>query len=230
MELGTHLDDGVLVITMDDGAKNALDVDGFAMLTGAFEDAGADATAIVLAGREGIFSAGLDIKFLARATKDELHELLVVFGECLMRIWTEPRPVVAAATGHAIAAGTMLAMACDHAIAADGDFRWGLTETRIDFVMPGFGLALARANVRSDRVEDLILPGAIIDPATAVEVGYADELAVPDQVVERALAHARSLAELPAGAYAGTKRRLREAAARSVRADLDEDITALLSR
>jgi enoyl-CoA hydratase len=223
-------DDGVLTLTLDDGKKNAFDVAAFDALHTAFDEAGSDARAIVLAGRDGVFSAGLDIKVLATRERAAIHELLVRFGSTLMRVWTEPRPTVAAATGHAIAGGTMFAMACDHAVAAEGEFAWGLTETRIDFEMPHFGLAVARANLRTDRLEDLLLPGAQIDAAAAVEAGYADELAPADEVVARAQEHAATLAALPAGAYAGTKSRLRGMAAEAVRAGLEDDIEALLAR
>lgn len=221
-------EDGVLTLTMDDGKKNALDPAAFAAITAAFDGAG-DARAIVLAGREDIFSAGLDVKFMASAGRDGVHELLTAFGRTLMRVWLEPRPTVAACTGHALAAGTMLAMACDHAVAAAGPHWWGLTETRIDFEMPHFGIALARHNVRADRLEDLILPGAQIPAEEAVAVGYADELAEPGDVVTRARTKATELAALPPDAYAGTKRRLRGMSAEAVLTGLEDDIKALLA-
>lgn len=228
MEIHRDLgDDGVLLLTLDDGKKNALDQGVFEDLTAAFDDSG-DARAIVIAGREGILTAGLNVKVIAAATRDDMHDLLVAFGRTLMRIWTEPRPTVCAATGHAVAAGTMLAMACDHAVAADGEFWWGLTETRINFQMPHFGIALARHNVRGDRIDDLILPGAQVTAATAVDVGFADELAPEDEVVTRARVKAAALAELPPGAYAGTKQRLRGMAADAVMHGLEDDIEALL--
>lgn len=220
-------DDGVVTLTLDDGAKNALDTPAFQAIDAAF-DGCADATAIVLAGREGILSAGLNIKAMAAMDQAGLEELLVAFGRTMMRMWLEPRPTVCAATGHAVAGGTMLAMACDHAVAAEGAFKWGLTETQIDFQMPLFGLALAKANLRNDRLEDLILPGAAIDAAAAVEAGYADELVPPDQVVARAQAKASELAQLPRGAYAGTKRRLRADAAERVLNELEADVASLV--
>lgn len=228
MELRRDTTDGVLTVTMDDGNKNALGVEAFESLIEVFDGADDDVDAIVLAGREGIFSAGLDVKFMAAASREDMQRLLVSFGRCLMRLWTEPRPTVCAATGHAVAAGTMLSMCCDHSVAAEGDHKWGLTETRIDFELPRFGIALARHNVRADRLEDLLLPGRIVDAAAAVEAGFADELAPADEVVERAVAHATELAELPAGAYAGTKARLRAADADTVLAGLEGDIEDLL--
>lgn len=230
MEITRSLsDDGVLTLTMDDGKKNALDTDAFRAIEAGFDGAGDDVRAIVLAGNDEIFSAGLNVKFMASAGRTGVQDLLVAFGRTLMRVWLEPRPTVAACTGHALAAGTMFAMACDHAVAADGPFWWGLTETRINFEMPHFGLALARHNVRNDRIDDLILPGAQITAADAVEVGYADVLAPKAEVVARAQAKAAELAELPPAAYAGTKRRLRGMAADAVLNGLEDDITALLA-
>jgi enoyl-CoA hydratase len=217
--------DGVLTVTMDDGDKNAFTPQAFEGLIAALDEE-TDAKAVVLTGREGILTAGLNVKWMAANGRDGVEHLLVLFGRCLVRWWTDPRPTVCAATGHAIAAGTMFGMACDHTIAAEGGY-WGLTETRIDFEIPEFGIALARHNLRADRLEDLLLPGARVDAPTAVEVGYADELAAPEDVLTRARTHAAELAALPARAYAGTKHRLRGADAEAVLANLDADIAAL---
>jgi enoyl-CoA hydratase len=227
MPITTRSHDGILTVTLDDGAKNALDIDTFEGLIAAFDGADDDVDAIVVAGREGILTAGLNIKWMAAAGRGDIQRLLTTFGRAMIRIWTEPRPTVCAATGHAVAAGTMLAMACDHAVAAEGEFAWGLTETRIDFELPEFGILLARHNVGADHLEDLLLPGRRVDAATAVGVGFADELAPSDEVVDRATAVARELAELPARAYAGTKHRLRGDDAATVLGRLQDDITAL---
>lgn len=220
-------DDGLVTLTLDDGKLNALDVDVFREIDEAVSGA-AEAPAVVLAGREGVFTAGLNTKMLPELDAAGFTELLSVFGRTMMRLWTHPAPLVAACTGHAIAAGTMLAMVCDQAVAAEGDYRWGLTETRIGFVLPDFAIALARGNVRADRVDDLLVPGAMVGPTVAVEVGFADELAPPAEVVGRAQEKARELMELPKAAYAQQKRRLRGEVADRVLADLDADIAGLV--
>jgi enoyl-CoA hydratase len=217
--------DGVLIVTMDDGDKNALTPEAFDGLIAAI-DSDDEARAVVLTGRDGIFTAGLNVKWMAANGRDGVAHLLSRFGTCIMRWWTDPRPTVCAATGHAIAAGTMLAMACDHAVAADGGW-WGLMETQIDFEIPAFGIELARANVRADRLEDLLLPGARVDAATAVEAGFADQIAAPGAVLDAALTRAGELIELPARAYGGTKQRLRGEAAERVLAGLAIDVRRL---
>lgn len=220
-------EDGVTTLTMDDGKVNAFDADFFARLDSALDEC-ADDAAVVIAGRPGMFSAGLNTKTMATLDTDGLTEMLTQFGRTLLRVWLEPRPVVAAVTGHAIAGGTILAMACDHAVAAEGEFGWGLTETTIGFPLPRWIIALARGNVRADRLDDLLLPGRMVDPATAIEVGFADEVQSPDRVVETAVAHARLLAGLPRSTYAETKRRLRHDVAAAALADLEEDTRSAL--
>lgn len=217
-------DDGVLTVTLDDGAKNVLVPEVFDHLLDVLDDP--TPTAIVLAGRDGIFTAGLDLRWMEANGREGVERLLLGFGRCLLRLWTDPRPTVCAATGHAIAAGTLLAMACDHTVAAEGGW-WGLTETRIDLELPCFAIELARANVRRDRLEDLLLPGERVDAATAVEVGFADELAADDEVVDRAHERARDLASLPTRAYAGTKRRLRADVAARLLDGLEHDVAAV---
>ena len=216
----------VAVLTLDDGKLNALNAQVFRELAAAVEEA-SESSALVITGREGMFTAGLNTKELAQLDADGLMELLDVFGRTVMQLWSHPRPVVAACTGHAIAAGTMLAMAADHAVAADGDFKWGLTETQIGFPLPHFAIELSRHNLRSDRLEDLLLPGTVVDPATAVEVGFADELAEPGEVWTRAITRARELGSLPAAAYATTKRRLRGATIQEVLEGLSHDVQAI---
>lgn len=230
MDIRTEVSDGIATLTLDDGRANAMDLAFFAALDEAFDEC-ADADAVVLCGREGMFSAGLNTKILADLDSDGLTELLVIFGRTMLRVWEEPRPVVAAATGHAIAGGTVLAMTCDHAVAAAGDFRWGLTETTIGFPMPKWVVAIAQGNVRRDRLDDLVLPGRLLDAAGAVEVGFADEIVPPIQVVDRAMQRAEELAALPRKPYAYTKMVLRGPAISAVREDLEDDVaTAMAAR
>lgn len=219
----TRTTDGpVATITLDDGKVNALDAGVFAAIDAALDES-ADDGAVVIAGRPGVLSAGLNTRIMADMGTDELSDLLVAFGRTMLRLWCEPRPVVVAATGHAVAGGTILAMAADHAVAADGEFAWGLTETTIGFPLPGWIIALARANVAAHHVERLLLPGRIVDPPGAVEVGFADEVVAPDEVLAVAAQRAADLAQLPARAYTETKRRLRAPTAEATLADLVED-------
>lgn len=228
MAITRAVDGGIATLTMDDGKVNAFDLTFFDELDARLDEC-ADDDAIVITGRAGMFSAGLNMKVMASAGDEEIAHLLTRFGEVMFRIWLEPRPVVAAVTGHAIAGGTILSMVCDHAVGADGDFRWGLTETTINFPLPDWIIAIARGNVRGDRLDDLLLPGQMVSPSEAAAVGFVDVVVPADAVRDEALARARELAQLPRATYAETKRRLRKPAVDAVFADMTEDLRRLLA-
>jgi len=135
---------------------------------------------------------------------------------------------VVAATGHAIAAGTLLALAGDHIVAADGGV-WGLNETTNGMEVPRAGLDLAAARLAPRDLDTLVVPGERIDAARAVAVGMADVLCAPSEVMLRANERLAQLAALPSFAYAGNKRRLRERTAQNALAELDDDITELVT-
>jgi enoyl-CoA hydratase len=218
--------DGVLEVVLDDGGPNVLRPEVCDALTDALVTHG-DAP-VLLRGRDGMFSAGLDLRWMVANPPSGIGVLLRACGRMLMALWMHPRPVVAAATGHAIAAGTMLAMTADHVVAAEGG-AWGLNETTNGMEIPRFGIDLATSRLAPRDLDVLLIPGERIDAARAVEVGMADVLCAPSEVVERAEERLATLAALPAAAYAGNKRRLRAARAERVLTELDGDIDLIVA-
>jgi enoyl-CoA hydratase len=217
--------DGVLEVVLDDGGPNVLRPDVLDALREAF--LAHPEAPVLLRGREGMFSAGLDLRWMVAHSPEEIGGLLRACGRALMTVWTHPRPVVAAATGHAIAAGTMLAMSCDHVVAAEGG-AWGLNETTNGMEIPRFGIDLAAARLGPRDLDALLIPGERIDAARAAAVGMADVLCAPADVLPRAEARLSELAALPAAAYAGNKLRLRGRSAERVLEELDADVASLV--
>src|SRR5262245_60811917 len=113
--------DGMAEIVLDDGKVNAMAAAFFLELNAALDRVeGDDNRALVVVGRPGCLSAGLNVKLLPTLPPDDLVRTLLAFGRTLLRVWTLPLPTVAAVTGHAIAGGALLAFACDRRFIADG--------------------------------------------------------------------------------------------------------------
>ena len=217
-------DDGVLDVLLDDTGPNALRPEVCRELSGALE--AHPSAPVLLRGRDGMFSAGLDLRWMIANPPEEIGVLLRACGQMLMAVWTHPRPVVVAATGHAIAAGTMLAMSGDHVVAAEGG-AWGLNETANGMVIPRFGITLAAGRLAPRDLDGLLVAGERLDAARAVEVGMADVLAQPDEVLAHAEERLAQLAALPPDAYAANKARIRTDRAAQVLAGLDGDVDEL---
>ena len=167
------------------------------------------AGAVVISGRPGVFSAGLDLPVLLELAPDELRAFWSGLFGLLEDLARSPVPVVAAMTGHSAAGGSILALFCDYRIMARGAFRIGLNEVQAGLVVPGvIRGALARL-VGPYRAERHLLAGELVDPERAAGIGLVDELAEPDAVTGRALAWCRRHLALPAHAFAENRRLLR---------------------
>jgi len=221
------IDDGVAVLRLDDGKANAVSHRLVEQLHAALDAAAADATAVAIVGREGRFSAGFDLSVMTQGA-DATRDLVRAGGELLMRLFTHPQPTVAAVTGHALAAGALVCLACDTRLGAAGvPAKIGLNETAIGMGLPWYGVRLGEARLSVRHRQRAVLQAEIYDMPGAVDAGYLDEL-VDGDVAAAAVQRARQLGQLPASAYTFTKRRLRQAVADEVLAGLDADMAQMV--
>ncbi len=223
--------DGVATLTLDDGKRNAMNFAWFDAFDGALTEVeqDEDAKVLLVAGREGTFSAGLDLKLLPTLDGEGLARLITQFARVMHRVWLFPKPVVAACTGHALGGGTILSMCCDHAVAADGDAKWGLNELQVGIPVPTWIVAIARGNVSPRDLDRLVLRGAVVGANEAVEVGFADELAPADEVFDVARSAAEARVALSNPAFTATKRFLREPLSGPALDGLEAELKALFA-
>jgi enoyl-CoA hydratase len=222
------LEGNVARIDLDDGKANALSSDVIAAIESALDRAESEARAVVIAGREGRFSAGFDLASMT-AGPDAARELVTCGAAMLMRIYMFPQPIVAACTGHALAAGAILLLASDTRIGAEGDFKIGLNEVAIGMRLPIFGVELARDRLSKRHFTQSVIQARIYSATEAVDAGFLDVTTAPESVIETAMAEAARLAELRSGAYGQTKAVARADMVERVRASLDEDMARVAS-
>ena len=217
--LNFRLDGNVAVIVLDDGKANAVGHAYIEAMNEGLDRAQKEAAAVVITGRPGVFSAGFDLKEIAKGPPEQ--KALVGSGaQMLLRLFTHPQPVVSASAGHAIAAGALVLLASDTRIGAAGDFKYGLNETAIGMSLPPFGLQMAICRLSKRHQTQAIVQATLYAPEDAQTVGYLDEIVAPEALEKTAIKQARALAELPAKAYAATKLDLRAAYIEIIKASL----------
>jgi enoyl-CoA hydratase len=201
--------DGVVVLTLDRPPANALDVETLEEIVAAAEPLLADPpAALVLAGRPGFFSAGLDLKAIPGYGPDEYRRLVAGVNEMALSVYALPCPVVCAVTGHAIAGGFVLAMCGDVRIASREGL-YGLTEAEVGVPFPQAAIGVVAAELSASALRALALTARRVDAETCRRLGAFDEVVAPDAVLDRAREVARELAALHRDTYALTKRQLR---------------------
>jgi enoyl-CoA hydratase len=221
-----ELRDGIAVLTMDDGKANAVSPLLIVRLNECLTRAEAEAAAVLLVGRPGRFSGGFDLSVMTSGF-EPMRQLVISGAELLMRLYSFPRPVVAACTGHALAMGALLLLAADRRLGARGDFKIGLNEVRIHMPLPAFGVELARDRLSKRHFTQATSQARIYDPETAVDAGYLDTVESPEGLLEAAEAVARELAALTNPAFRETKRRERAETIDRIRRTVEADVASL---
>ena len=198
----------VAVLSLDDGKANAISHNVINGLQAGLDRCEAEAKAVVLTGRPGMFSGGFDLKEIQKGP-DAALALVGQGAHLLSRLFSFPQPVVAACTGHAIAAGAFILLASDTRFGVHGDFRIGLNETAIGMTLPVFGVELSKARLSKRHLNAAFIQSELYDPNSARDAGFLDHVVAADAVLETAVAAAERLAALPGAAYAGNKRLIR---------------------
>lgn len=172
------------------------------------------ALAIVIKGKEGLFSAGLDVPELISQSRNSMLVFWGKFFDLMYALMASPIPTIAAVTGHAPAGGAVLALHCDYRIAAAGNFQIGLNEVQVGLVVPPPVMRVLQYTVGTRRAALMAISGQMFTMDEALQIGLVDELVPVDQVVERARTYAMELLKLPPVAMNATRM--------SARADLSE--------
>jgi enoyl-CoA hydratase/carnithine racemase len=185
-------------------ARNALNMEARRLLAEIFQGLSdnPEVRAVVITGGDKVFVAGADIKEMA---DKGTAEIALAGGR---RLWHAiarcPKPVIAAVKGPALGGGCELAMHADIIVAGEGA-SFGQPEVRVG-IMPGGGgtQRLVRA-VGKFAAMKLLLTGEPVGAREALAMGLVSEVVADDQVLERALALANTIASLPPLAIAQIK-------------------------
>ena len=221
------VDDGIAVIRIDDGKRNALSPQVLRELYAAFDQAEADRSTIVLTGREDVFSAGFDLKVMNRGGAASLRMLRAGYG-LPARVLAYPHPVVAACNGHSMAMGVFLMLSADYVIGSRGEFRISANEVAIGMTMPRVAAAVLRNRLTPAAFQRAVTLAEFFDVDSASEAGFFDEVVEPDELLTRAKGLAKEPASLAARAHKASKRQVRAALIRRIRFNIPLDLVSAL--
>ena len=170
---------------------NAINRNVTRLLDAALDQAEADddVRAVILTGAGRAFSAGGDLWSSLYPDTDPAPDSLDV----QMRIWSFPKPVIAAVRGHAVGQGCELAGVCDFTIAAESA-RLGEIQIRHGFGVP---VLITPFLTGQKQAKEILLLGEVILPEDALRMGLINRIVPDDQLDEAANEMARKLASLP---------------------------------
>jgi enoyl-CoA hydratase len=217
--------DKIATVTIDDGKVNALSLQVLSDLHGAVDQASKDGALIVLTGRDGMFSAGFDLRGLTGGGADAFAMLRSGF-DLAHRLLSHPRPVVVACSGHAVAMGVFLLLSGDYRIGAAGPFRITANEVAIGLPIPTAAVEICRQRLTPAHVNRAINLAEVYSPDTAIEAGFLDKVVDAADLREAAQTAAERFLKLNMDAHAASKLRVRKQALEGLRAAIDAEFPA----
>jgi enoyl-CoA hydratase len=211
----------VAVVTMTTNPVNAQNRAFFANLHEAFDRLERDHgdSPVVLTGIGKRFSAGLDLGEhfpLFAGDRAAVASWFDDYRATNMRLFTYPRPTVAAMNGHAFAGGLITAAVCDYRVAVVDGARFGLNEVPIGIPMPAVYVRMLVYAWGEPVAARTCLLGEIFSPAQAHALGMVHELVPAEELLERAVAVAKLPPEDCLEQYAFTKRACQAPALRDI--------------
>jgi methylglutaconyl-CoA hydratase len=216
-------DGTVAVITLNRPEKrNAISATMIAEVMAALTDVQSRSERVaIITGAGKAFCAGMDLDALkSLGTQSPEHNLADArrTAAFFRRLWSFPKPLIAAVNGAALAGGCGIATLCDFTLAVP-EATFGYTEVRVGFVPALVSMFLER-QVGEKLARDLFLTGRILDAAEAKAIGLVTRVVPGEQLLTAACELAGSLiANSPASVLA-TKSLL----VRASEADIDRRI------
>jgi 2-(1,2-epoxy-1,2-dihydrophenyl)acetyl-CoA isomerase len=238
-DLRAEVDDGVAVITMNrPGRRNALSEAMVSALGDVLARAETDEAvgAVVLTGAGGAFCAGGDVKGMAAQPKDHrgdgagrsldalIHRQRLSQRATSGRLWSMPKPTIAAIGGPAAGAGLSLALACDLRYAVPGAV---LTTAFARVAFPGDygGTWFLTQLVGSAKAKELYYFSERLSAEDAERLGIVNAIFPAADFEREVMARARRLAEGPSVAYRYMKENLNRAVTGELGDCMDLEVT-----
>jgi enoyl-CoA hydratase/carnithine racemase len=198
----------LLIVTLDRPRANALNASMVDELHGAVDQAQDPSVrgVVFASSSHKVFCAGFDVAEVFAYDRPAMTQFFSRFADLFERVRRLPKPVAAAMSGHAYAAGAILALACDVRVMADGA-GFALNEINLGLVLPT-RMIRAMAQNGGRIVRSLLLCGDAVAASRAEAEGLITEVAPAIDVLPVTLTRARHLAEKPPLAFAGHKESL----------------------
>ena len=198
-------EEDISIITLDDRKANVFSSEMSQQVNDCLDQVETEKGCLIITGKEGMFSAGLDLKTIQSGDMEKILDMSSSAFKLLARIFSFPRPVIAACSGHGIALGTFLICCCDYRIGIKGDFMLGANEMRTNMVIPTPILELIKFRVNNSHKYRAVLGAEMYTLEKAKEAGLMDDVVNPEDLMQVAMEKAKDLATMGHPSYTLTK-------------------------
>ncbi|WP_026897135.1 enoyl-CoA hydratase/isomerase family protein [Daejeonella oryzae] len=173
--------DKTAIIGLDRGKSNAINAEMVAEMHQMIRNVENDDTigGLIITGKEGFFSAGLDLIELYDYDENKIRQFWSDFLDFVTALTSFKKPLISAISGHSPAGGCVLAICSDYRIMAEGKYIIGLNEVPVGIIVPDSIFHLYSFWLGNARAYQFLLEGKLLGCEEALKFGLVDEVVNP---------------------------------------------------
>lgn len=224
--------DRTAIIGLDRGRSNAINAEMVAELTQIVKSIESDDNAggLIITGKEGFFSAGLDLIELYDYDEVRIRKFWEDFLQMVRILASFKKPFLTAISGHSPAGGCVLALCSDYRIMAEGKYIIGLNEVPVGIIVPDSIFHLYSFWLGQAKAYRFLLEGKLLNTQEALEHQLIDELVDGGALVSAAERQMRKFMQLDQTTWQQSKLNLRKELLVKVNADPSDSLDMMLKQ
>lgn len=230
--INVKIKDKIAVLSLDRGRSNAINSEMVLELHQMIRNIENDDSiaGLILTGKDGFFSAGLDLIELYDYDEVQIKEFWIEFLSLVSSMVSFKKPMIAAISGHSPAGGCVLAICCDYRVMAEGKFIIGLNEVPVGIIVPESIFHLYSFWIGNATAYRSLLEGKLMPPEEALKIGLIDEIVKPESILYAAERKILSYIQMERATWQQSKINMRKDLLRKVSADPSEMLEPMLAQ
>jgi enoyl-CoA hydratase/carnithine racemase len=197
--------DHIAILRLDNGPTNPISSKMVDELSEALVSLKGTARGMVLCGGDPFFSVGFDLPEVLKFGRPAMGNYLERFNQFCLDLFIAPFPTVCALSGHAVAGGNILALACDYRYAASEEKKIGLNELQLGVPVPYLADMMLRHTIGNRYASQMIYSGEFMTFSDAKIIGLIDVVGPPDELEDFTLERLSRIASFQSQAFSAAK-------------------------
>lgn len=231
--LQVTIKDKVAIVALNRGAANAINAEMVNELQSLIENIAQDdnIAGVILTGKEGFFTAGLDLVELYEYDHEQIGAFWKSFLKLIATLTAFQKPMVAAISGHSPAGGCVLALCCDYRVMAESEkYVIGLNEIPVGIIVPDSVFELYAFWIGKSKAYQHLLQGKLLTVTEAKQEGLIDATADISILMTIAERQIQSYLQYDYTTWQQSKLNFRQYLIEKVSADQSETLTKVLEQ